>query len=247
MMSIGKEFLLKTQYDYLGESDQEKGMKQPPIELPYDENTVIDLPDAKSCTLKEDKIQTLIENRKSVRKYSDKPLTLEELAYLLWSTQGIKRILTRNDGSQISLRTVPSAGARHAFETYLLINNVEGLKPGLYRYIATIHKLVPINIEEGLAQQIVDASYGQIFIKTAAVTFLWIADIYRMNYRYGERGYRYIFLDAGHVCQNLYLSALSIDAGVCAIDAYNDMMINQLLDLDGENQFVIYIGTVGKN
>jgi SagB-type dehydrogenase family enzyme len=83
-------------------------------------------------------------------------------------------------------------------------------------------------------------------VKKSAVTFIWVAVPYRMTWRYGERGYRYLLLDAGHVCQNLYLAAENISSGVCAIAAYHDAMFNELLGLDGENQFVIYLGTVGK-
>ena len=87
---------------------------------------------------------------------------------------------------------------------------------------------------------------GQEFVKRSAATFIWVCDVNRMTWRYSERGYRYAFMEAGHVCQNLYLSAESIGCGVCAIAAYDDDTMNQLLGLDGESQFVIYIATIGK-
>jgi SagB-type dehydrogenase family enzyme len=245
---IGKEFILKTTYDYLNyESDQQLGLTQPPVEAPYDSTQpLIDLPAPSTCPLSETNIRTLVDNRKSLRKYSEQAITREELSYLLWSTQGIKKSLKRDDNTYVTFRTVPSAGARHPFETYLLINHVNGIKPGIYRYIASQHKLLEVNTEEGIATKVVDASYGQVFISTSAVTFIWSVDIYRTKWRYNERAYRYVLLDAGHVCQNLYLSAESIDAGVCAIASYDDATMNTLLGLDGENQFVVYIGTVGK-
>ncbi|MFZ5986214.1 MAG: SagB/ThcOx family dehydrogenase, partial [Bacillota bacterium] len=182
------------------------------------------------------------ENRRSIRKYKDIPISMEELSYLLWCTQRVKELIP----GKATFRTVPSAGARHPFETYLLINNVNGLEPGLYRYIALKHKLIPEKMDEDIADRVTKACLDQRFIKTSAVTFIWAAIPFRAVWRYSERAYRYIHLDAGHVCQNLYLSAEDIDCGVCAIAAYLDDEINNLLGLDGENGFVIYIASLGK-
>ncbi|SDY75073.1 SagB-type dehydrogenase domain-containing protein [Proteiniborus ethanoligenes] len=240
---IGKEFMEKTKYKYLDESDQNKGLPQPPFELDYDkEAELIDLPSAENLNIKNMDLRTAIETRRTLRKYADTPLTIEELSYLLWCTQGVKQIVSR----PATLRNVPSAGARHVFETFLLINRVEGIKPGLYRYIALSHKLIAVNLEPEIADKVTFACRDQVFVKNSAVTFIWAADIYRVTWRYGERGYRYIHLDAGHVCQNLYLTAVSIDGGACAIGAFDDDKINELLGLDGENQFVVYAATLGK-
>ncbi|ERJ12055.1 SagB/ThcOx family dehydrogenase [Haloplasma contractile] len=247
---IGTEFMKFTQYKYLDESDQSKGTPQPPCELPYDQNQdMIELPKPGTLNSRKVNLQQLIEDRQSLRKYSDKPLTLTELSYLLWNTQGVKKRITKDKPTgkvDVTFRTVPSAGARHPFETFLLINNVEGLNKGLYRYIATEHTLIEVNMDHHIADQITDACLSQRFIIESAVTFIWMADIDRTVWRYGERSYRYAHLDAGHVCQNLYLSAEMLDAGVCAIAAYDDDALNKLLGFNGENQFVIYIGTVGK-
>lgn len=240
---IGKEFMEKTKYEYAEPSDQEKGVPQPSLELEWDENSVlIDLPSPENLVVKGMDLRKAIETRRSLRKYADIPLTIDELSYLLWCTQGVKKVSSR----PATLRTVPSAGARHAFETVLLINNVEGIKPGLYRYMALSHKLIEITTEPEIADKVAVACNDQEFIKNSAATFIWVAVVDRMKWRYGERGYRYLHLDAGHVCQNLYLTAESIDCGACAIGAYDDNKINSLLNLDGENQFVIYAATVGK-
>ena len=166
---------------------------------------------------------------------------MEQLSYLLWCTQGVKAVFQ----GAATLRNVPSAGARHAFETYLLINKVEGITPGLYRFLGLEHSLIPVLLDKDIADKITKACLNQNFVKSSAVTFLWIAVPYRMNWRYGERGYRYLYLDAGHVCQNLYISAESINCGTCAIAAYADDELNQILGLDGKEQFVIYLATVG--
>jgi SagB-type dehydrogenase family enzyme len=146
----------------------------------------------------------------------------------------------------VTLRTVPSAGARHAFETYLLINKVEGLTPGLYRYAAIDHALVTLDLSPEVNARLTAACEDQSQVATSAVTFAWGAVIERMIWRYPERGYRYILLDAGHVCQNLYLAAEALGCGVCAIAAYDDDLTNQVFGLDGENQFIVYLASLGK-
>lgn len=243
MKKIGKEFMEKTKYKYEEESDQEKGIKQPPLELKYDYKcNIVDLPDPSEINIKDISLREAIEERHSLRSYSDKKLTLEELNFLLWCTQGIRDIRV----GKATFRNVPSAGARHAFETYLLINNVEGLSTGVYRYIATENKLIEINMETGIEDKVVEACAGQKFINKSAVTFIWTAVPYRMSWRYGERAYRYLHLDAGHVCQNLYLSVEAIDCGVCAVAAFEDDELNDLLKIDGKDQFAIYVAAVGK-
>ena len=243
MNGIGREFLEKTKYHNMGKSGHRLGMPPPPVEREWDRRaTPIPLPAPKEIRLGTLRLREAIERRRSVRDYSTAPLSLEELSYLLWCTQGVQRT---SAGGQ-TLRTVPSAGARHAFETLLCINNVSGLRPGLYRFLALDHALLQENREAGVADRLVEACLGQECVKRCAMTFIWTAEVYRMTYRYGERGYRYLYLDAGHVCQNLYLAAEAIGCGACAIGAFEDDDVNRVLGLDGVNRFAIYLGTVGK-
>lgn len=209
----------------------------PPQEEAYDsKRSLIHLPSPSAPPID---LQEAIQRRASCRKYRESPLSLEELSFLLYVTQGVK------DVSELTYRTVPSAGARHAFETYLLVNSVEGLSSGLYRFIASRHKLLEVSLQKGLSQRFTKAALGQSMVETSALTFIWVAIPYRMTWRYGERGYRYLYLDAGHLCQNLYLGGEAIEAGVCAIAAFDDDRMNRLLNLDDE-AFVIYLATVGK-
>ncbi len=240
---IGQEFMLKTRYAFLEGSGQSLGHAQPELELPYDTTApVIKLPEPELLPDQTINFLELIEMRTSSRKYSDQPLTLGELSYLLWCTQGVKLVMP----GSATFRTVPSAGARHAFETYLLINHVEGLQPGLYRFLAIDHRLVAVTLDEGIAAEIAAACLNQQFIRTSAVTFIWTAVAARMTWRYGERGYRYLHLDAGHVCQNLYLAAQTLWCGACAIAAFDDEKLNEVLGIDGQEQFAIYVATTGK-
>ncbi|WP_040213951.1 SagB/ThcOx family dehydrogenase [Clostridium polynesiense] len=243
MKSIGREFMELTKYKYEGESEQEKGTKQPPLELSYDfKGRIIDLPDPSDITVKDITLREAIENRHTIRSYTDEKLTLEELTFLLWCTQGVKDIKV----GKATLRNVPSAGARHAFETYLLINKVEGLKVGLYRYVALENKLIEVEIDQAMAERVSKACSEQKFIEKSAVTFIWTAVPNRMTWRYSERGYRYMHLDAGHVCQNLYLAAEAVDCGVCAIASYDDDELNSLLKINEEEAFAIYVASLGK-
>lgn len=239
----GQEFMERTKYRYIGRSDQQKGLPQPHLELPPDPLApIIDLPRPDSLDIPQRSLRDAIERRRSVRSYSRIPVSLEELSFLLWCTQGVQQV----HGTAATFRTVPSAGARHAFETYLLVNNVGGLEPGLYRFLAITHRLQQVDTDPTIANRVTRACLDQHFIPRSGVVFLWTAVPYRMTWRYGERGYRDLHLDAGHVCQNLYLAAEAVGCGACAIAAFDDDMINGILGINGSDQFVIYLAAVGK-
>jgi len=239
---IADAFLEGTKYQNLEPSDQQQGVDQPPLHVLLNTGRRLTLPDPQSLNLGDMRLREAIETRRSLRTYSEKPLSLDELSYLLWCTQGVKPEST----SKFTLRTVPSAGARHAFETILLINRVDGLESGLYQYAAASHELIKWESAADITDQVMAACLDQRIIGNSAVTFIWVAERVRMAWRYGERGLRYLYLDAGHVCQNLHLAAETISAGVCAIGAYNDDALNDLLKLDGSSQFVVYLAGVGK-
>jgi len=239
----GHEFMEKTKYRYIGKSDQQRGLPQPPLELPADPDAqIIDLPRPESPGIPSLDLRTAIEHRRSIRSYLHESITLEELSFLLWCTQGVKQA----HGNQATFRTVPSAGARHAFETYLLVNDVEGFEPGLYRYLALTHRIQQVDPDATVAHRIASACFDQQFILRSGAVFIWTAVPYRMTWRYGERGYRDLHLDAGHVCQNLYLAAEAVGCGVCAIAAFDDDVMDGILGINGSDQFVIYLATVGK-
>jgi SagB-type dehydrogenase family enzyme len=243
VQGIGHQFIEQTKYRKMGKSDYGKGLPQPPLELPWDEQKpLIPLPPPPGIALGQSPLRQLIDQRRSLREYAETPLSLEELSYLLWCTQGVEEVVP---GSRTT-RTVPSAGSRHALETLVCVNRVEGLTPGIYRFVASKHALVEENLAENIRDRLTEACLGQGPVKTSCATFVWVAVVYRMNYRYGERGYRYLYLDAGHVCQSLYLAAEAIDCGACGIAAFQDDEVNRVLKLDGESQFAIYLGAVGK-
>jgi len=232
-----------TRYDRLSRADQFLGLPAPSLEKPVPEDArFISLPQPVEISTPPLELRFAIESRRSIREYAGDPLTLQELAYLLWCTQGI----VQRHEPYATFRNVPSAGGRHAFETYLLVNRVSGLEPGLYRYLAFSHRLMPIEISPGMTDRVMEACLKQAIVKDSAVTFIWSCVIYRMAWRYSERAYRLVHLDAGHVCQNLYLAAEQINCCACAIGAFDDELMAGLLGIDGVDEFVIYCATVGR-
>lgn len=240
----GYEFVEETKYPNISESDQHLDKPQPPYEIPLEEGKpLIDLPAPETIDLGSYDLRQAIEERRSLRRYTDDSLSMEELSYLLWLTQGVKKVDKKR---HVVWRTVPSAGCRHPFETYLSINRVEGLEPGLYRFAALEHKLVLLKISETFNAKLTEACMGQRQVATSAVTFIWAAVPYRTVWRYSERSYRYLYLDAGHVCQNLHLAAESINCGICAIGAYDDNAADALMGFNPPEMYVIYLASLGR-
>ncbi len=177
--------------------------------------------------------------RRSVRDYSGKPIDTQTLAYLLWAAQGITR---QNQYHQF--RTAPSAGGLYPVETYLAVNNVQGLEQGVYHYEVLYHTLALIR--EGYAgPELANAGLGQGMLAKAPVVFIFSAVIQRSRWKYRQRAYRYIYLDAGHIAQNLALAAVSSGLGSCQIGAFFDDEINSILGLDGVEETVVYLSVVG--
>lgn len=224
---------------------QHRGLPAPPLQKPCPPDILrLPLPDGAAALARLGGLSVgeAILRRESVRGYTAAPLTLDELSALLWATQGVREVL----GPSCALRTVPSAGARHAFETYLAVNRVESLPPGLYRYLPFDGQLAQLAVDSRIASKTALACLGQSFVASAAVTFLWTALPLRMEWRYGLAAHKVIALDAGHVAQNLYLACTAIAAGTCAIAAYDQDQCDRLLGVDGEEEFTTYIAPVGK-
>jgi SagB-type dehydrogenase family enzyme len=225
-------------------TDQSRGLRPPPIQKPYPADAVlVDLPSKEKLegAFTFDLIRAIVE-RQSHRSFGKHPLTLKELSLLLWATQGIRSTINEYG----TFRNVPSAGCRHALEAYLCILNVEGLKIGIYRYLPIEHKLLVVGLDHHLADKIVVATLHQSFTRRAAVTFIWTAIPYRMEWRYDLAAHKVIAIDAGHVCQNLYLACSAIGCGACAIAAYHQELIDRLVQADGDDEFAIYLAAVGK-
>ena len=201
---------------------------------------IIHLPKPAETAFDQMSLFDTIENRRSVRTYSDDTIMQWELSLMLHYTQGISSEKTPH------LRYVPSAGAVHPFETYIVINRVEGLENGIYRYLPLDHALVLERCHVGNSESIAAACRRPELVRSAAITFLWIAVPDRILWKFGPRGWRYLFIEAGHLCQNLYLVATALKCGACAIGSYRDDEMNCALGIDGVEQFCIYMASVGK-
>ncbi len=236
---------LRLKMDF-SQTDQNLGVRMPPVEKPFTEDSKrisLQGPD-EWRNIKDFSVLEAIKSRKSRRKYVEKALEIEELSFLLWATHGVRKRL-----GQITLRTVPSAGNRHAIETYLCILNVSGLKPGIYRYLPIEHELLvesTVENKSGFIEKISNATLGQFFIGTGAAVFVWVAIPYRMEWRYGIAAHKVMAIDAGHICQNLYIACEVIESGTCAIAAYNQKLMDSLMGVDGKEEFTIYLAPVGK-
>jgi len=223
-------------------SDQDLKLPQPPLVKATMTDHAMPLPrNFADLDLRQDFI-TLLTGRKSSRVYTQQPISLLQLSFLLWATQGIKDIRGK---SYATLRIVPSGGARHPFETYLLVQHVEGLQPGAYHYLPIGHQLEFLHPVEDLPATISLSLEEQSWAAKASVIFYWSFVAYRCEWRYGIWAHRPALIDAGHVGQNLYLACAALGLGTCAIAAFDLATCDNLFGLDGDEEFTVYAAPVG--
>lgn len=231
-------------------SDKKLMIQQPPMEKEKKGGRVIKLTKFFEEIINKKNILEIIENRKSRRTFTDEDISIDELAFLLWATQGVKDVI--GNRNKAVLKTVPSAGARHPFETYIFVEKVKGLDKGVYRYLPLEHELEFLYTDLNQIDKLEKAFCGQTMVREAAVTFLWTVIPYRTEWRYTTQAAKYALIDVGHVCENLYLACEAINCGTCAIGAYMQEATDELLELDSkpsdkdDNEFVVYGACVGK-
>ncbi|MFW9987407.1 MAG: SagB/ThcOx family dehydrogenase [Candidatus Odinarchaeota archaeon] len=186
------------------------------------------------------KFWKVVLSRKSTRKFKQEPIKQSHISQLLYGMTGLTRI-----SPQVAFRTVPSAGGLFPIEVYTIINNVEELEKGLYHYNIAQHMLELLK-EGDFRAEIAKGCLDQQMVYNSAVSFVWTAVIERSKWKYLQRCYRYIYLDAGHIGQNFYLIAEALGLGACTIGAIYDDEINDLLEIDGINETAIYVGITGQ-
>lgn len=185
-------------------------------------------------------IWEVMKRRRSVREFRKEPVSSSDLSLLLWASQGITQ-----DIQGVGLRTVPSAGALYPLETYLVINAVSELGAGIYHYAVETHELEQLK-QGDFRTPVARAALDQEVAYGANVVFVWTAIFERCKWKYRQRAYRYIYLDAGHSAQNVALSAVALGLSSCQIGALYDDEANVLLGVDGINESTIYMTAVGK-
>ncbi len=224
-------------------TDQELKKPQPPLAKAPMGGERIDLPvDFDSINIESDFLK-IINSRKSSRVYTGAPVSLTELSYLLWCSQGVKAIRGK---AYATLRTVPSGGARHPFESYLTVRHVTGLLDGLYHYLPLTHQLERLENAHIRDEAISEAVCGQTWAAKANLVFFYSCVFYRAEWRYGIWAHGPVLMDSGHVTENLYLAATSIGLGGCAIAAVDPGAANSLFGLDGEEESIFYAMPVGR-
>lgn len=223
-------------------SDQQKRLPQPPLCKPAQSEQRIALSRDFRPVMTETDFLTILQNRTSQRFYKDEEMTLDQLSFLLWATQGVKSI---RGNHYATLRTVPSGGARHPFETYLAVRKVTGLCAGVYHYLPLEHALEPVGPLENPQEQITAAMHGQKWAGGCAVAFLYSFVPYRAEWRYSTSAHRVALIDAGHVVQNLYLACEAVGCGTCAVAAIDQEVADALCRVDGKDEFIVYAAPVG--
>jgi len=180
-------------------------------------------------------VEGAILNRRSVRDYRNEFLSLEEISQLLWSAQGI------TDGR--SKRAAPSAGALYPLEIYVVVGLVEGLNPGVYHYQPEENSLVN-TLSGDLRKELAQAALNQAWVENAPVDVVITAVYGRTTRKYGERGIRYVWLEAGHAAQNICLQVESLGLGTVTVGAFDDSRVKEILNLTDEEP--LYIMPVGR-
>lgn len=224
-------------------SDQSRGVPMPEVQPMFHGEPIV-LPDTRPDSFSVS-LGDAVARRASRRAFLPEPLELAELAFLLRSVSGVRQVIKRQGGGVVTLRTAPSAGARHPLDTLIAVFGVNGLKPGLYRYMPLNDSLYFTGRVPSPAEM-TSACLGQEFCGSSSVVFIWTAVPYRTEWRYGPVSSKLIALDAGHACQNLYLAVEATGAGTCAIGAYDQELSDTMCGLDGTDEFVVYMAPVGK-
>lgn len=231
-------------YEDAFESDQQLRLPQPPLTKPVMVPAKAPLPLSRdfSALPLQINLADLFRERRSARVYTKETMNLTQLSFLLWATQGVKALRGR---AYATLRTVPSGGARHPFETYLLVRQIDGLEPGLYHYLPLTHALEYLNPIASWEDAVSDTLCGQRWAAKANVVFYWSMVAYRAEWRYGPYAHRVALIDMGHVGENLYLACAGLGLGTCGIGAIDDDACNRVFALDGQDEFMLYAAPVG--
>lgn len=236
--AIGRRYLKETRYTRAGEGEPRLSYPRGPLFKEYKEASVRVplLPFKEPAPV--DLWKTLAQ-RRSLRQYQERYLTREELAALVWATQGVTLV-----SQNYLLRTAPSAGALYPVETYLAIHKVEDMEPGIWHLCLPDFSLELLQGTDS-RQVLVQACLGQRFMGEASVDFIWTGILNRAMWKYRERAIRYVFLDAGHICQNLMLAATALNLGCCPVGAFFDDEVESLVGADGIEEVALYLASVG--
>ena len=237
--SIGERFHKETSLTWSGALADEGRSKPlaPPKYKEYPDAVVVELPEPSHDGIT---VEKALRQRRSRREYTGGSISLLQLSQILFAAQG----KTGTYGDRI-MRTAPSAGALYPFEIYIVAGNVDGLAPGLYHYSVRDHALETVR-QGDLQDEISDAALNQEPFENFAAVFVLAARINRTRSKYGERAYRYVYMEAGHISQNIFLEATSLGIGSVCVGAFRDRKVNELIGADGKEEITVYLHVAGK-
>jgi SagB-type dehydrogenase family enzyme len=228
-------------------SDQQRGIPNPPHSKPVTGELIL-LPPFENAVVR-GAYADLLDIRRSERVYDEEPMTQAQLAFLLWSAQGVQSY--RNNTRVATLRPVPSGGSRHPFELYAAVKNVEGLKPGLYRYAPMEHigekraSVEFIGTFDDYETRMSELLAGQKWAAKAQAVLFFSCVPYRAEWRYTTAAHRVMLIDLGHAGQNVMLSAAALGLGSCCIAAFDQALCDGAFGLDGIDEYIVYAITAG--
>ena len=189
-----------------------------------DDGVVIELPEPRMVS--DVSVEQALKTRRSVREFQHQPLTLGEVSQLLWAAQGVTTYRSR---------TAPSAGGLYPLEVYLVVGNVEGLATGVYRYVPKSHGIKQI-LEGDVRKSLSIAAYWQKWVGRGAIALVFAGVYDRTTKKYGQRGHRYVHMEAGHAAQNVYLQAQALGLGTVVVGAFMDSSVNSVLHMNDDEQ-----------
>jgi len=190
-------------------------------------------------------IEEVLNARRSVRQYADSSLSINEISQLLWAAYGVTKSYESPTSLRGGLKTSPSAGALYPLELYLVAWNIDQLENGIYKYFSEDHSLKLV-MSGDKRDELSTAAWDQSWLKDAAGAIVYSAVFSRTTDKYGERGKdRYVCMDVGHSAQNVYLQGVALRIGTCAIGAFNDNKLKELINMP-EDETPLYIMPIGK-
>ena len=189
-------------------------------------------------------VEYVLAHRRSQRHLTGQAISVEQLGQLVWSAYGVTSPQPYKPLTRGGFRTAPSAGGLYPLEIDVIIGNVDGVEPGVYRYVSEEHKIVR-RIDKDIRKEICEAAFGQAFVREAPVTIVYSGIYGRTTKKYGARGLcRYIWIDLGHSAENLCLQVESLNLGTCMVGAFDDDQVSKLMQYP-EEELPMYMAAIG--
>ena len=204
--------------------------------------TTVELP--KNLDVLDQRVKQLFQQRKSSRDFSGEQVPLGDLAAILYFGGAITREIVDQFGIKWGFRSAPSGGALYPIDIFCVVNKVASLSAGLYRYDGITHSLQLLR-EGNYQADLIRGTYLADSVPTSGLCILMAANFARSKFKYGERAYRFVLLEAGHIAQNILLTVEGLGHSAFPIGGYIDDELNELIGVDGINQAIVYGVMVG--